>query len=263
MLGEDAQLVEVLPRSHYDEEHLPGAISLPLRKINARSIQLLELERPIVTYCYDYQCDLSSRAAHLLEALGGTNVYDYTASKAAWKACGLPTEGTGVVEKERAAAVSRRIPTSGLSSTVAQLRRVMREEDSRCVITDDADVVMGIVRDTTRGPSRRHAGRRHHGPGTAHGEARRQCPEARRRHGSRPAGIRAGHLPRRPPHRHHRSAGSRARPVTGCCSVSSGDEMGSLAVWTANSSSFSSWPRSTPSSDGAVRALGRCRSPST
>lgn len=99
MLGEGAQVLEVLPRSHYDEEHLSGAISLPLRTIDARSIQSLDLERPIVTYCYDYQCDLSSRAAHLLEALGCTQVYDYVASKAAWKACGLPTEGTAVQEE--------------------------------------------------------------------------------------------------------------------------------------------------------------------
>jgi len=32
---EAAQIVEVLPRAEYDEEHLPGAVSLPLKELNA------------------------------------------------------------------------------------------------------------------------------------------------------------------------------------------------------------------------------------
>ena len=53
LLGEGAQLVEVLPRSDYDQEHLPSAISLPLRRIETEAGQALDPVRPIVVYCWD------------------------------------------------------------------------------------------------------------------------------------------------------------------------------------------------------------------
>lgn len=34
LVAEGAQLVEVLPSPEYEEEHLPGAIHIPLKKIN-------------------------------------------------------------------------------------------------------------------------------------------------------------------------------------------------------------------------------------
>ena len=33
LVAEGAQLVEVLPREEYEEEHLPGATNLPLRPV--------------------------------------------------------------------------------------------------------------------------------------------------------------------------------------------------------------------------------------
>jgi rhodanese-related sulfurtransferase len=50
---EGAQLVEVLPREEYDEEHLPGAISIPLRRIDAEARDRLERSRPVIVYCWD------------------------------------------------------------------------------------------------------------------------------------------------------------------------------------------------------------------
>jgi phage shock protein E len=55
MLAAGAQLVEVLPRREYDEEHLPGAISIPLRELNRATTSQLDKSRPVITYCYDYQ----------------------------------------------------------------------------------------------------------------------------------------------------------------------------------------------------------------
>jgi rhodanese-related sulfurtransferase len=34
---EHAQLVEVLPKDEYDEEHLPGALHLPLKQLDAHA----------------------------------------------------------------------------------------------------------------------------------------------------------------------------------------------------------------------------------
>ena len=43
----------VLPKEEFDEQHLPGAIHLPLRKIDAGVRASLDPERPVVLYCWD------------------------------------------------------------------------------------------------------------------------------------------------------------------------------------------------------------------
>jgi rhodanese-related sulfurtransferase len=53
LLSEGAQLVEVLPREEYEEEHLPGAINLPLRKIESDARTRLDPSRPVIVYCWD------------------------------------------------------------------------------------------------------------------------------------------------------------------------------------------------------------------
>ena len=55
LLEQGAQLVEVLPEEEFEDEHLPGAINLPLKTIDAESAQRLERERAVIVYCYDYQ----------------------------------------------------------------------------------------------------------------------------------------------------------------------------------------------------------------
>ena len=53
LLDDGAQLVEVLPEQEYAEEHLPGAINLPLKQLDARSAAQLEKRRAVVVYCWD------------------------------------------------------------------------------------------------------------------------------------------------------------------------------------------------------------------
>jgi rhodanese-related sulfurtransferase len=48
-----AQLVEVLPSPEYEEDHLPGAIHLPLRQIEARATEVLDRSRAVIVYCWD------------------------------------------------------------------------------------------------------------------------------------------------------------------------------------------------------------------
>ena len=52
---EGAQLVEVLPADSFDDEHLPGALNLPLKTLGAESAASLDPSRPVIVYCYDYQ----------------------------------------------------------------------------------------------------------------------------------------------------------------------------------------------------------------
>jgi rhodanese-related sulfurtransferase len=53
LLSEGAQLVEVLPREEYEEEHLPGAINLPLRRLEKEARLRLDPRRAVIVYCFD------------------------------------------------------------------------------------------------------------------------------------------------------------------------------------------------------------------
>jgi rhodanese-related sulfurtransferase len=54
LLDRGAQLVEVLPREEYEELHLPGALSLPLKELDVgRAGGLLDRSRAVVVYCWD------------------------------------------------------------------------------------------------------------------------------------------------------------------------------------------------------------------
>jgi rhodanese-related sulfurtransferase len=52
---EGAQLVDVLPREEYEEEHLPGAINIPLKELDRETIARLNRDAPVIVYCHDYQ----------------------------------------------------------------------------------------------------------------------------------------------------------------------------------------------------------------
>lgn len=55
LLSEGAQVVEVLPPAEFEDEHLPGAINIPLKELDLARVADLERERPVLVYCYDYQ----------------------------------------------------------------------------------------------------------------------------------------------------------------------------------------------------------------
>jgi rhodanese-related sulfurtransferase len=52
-LDRGAQLVEVLPQEEYAEEHLPGAVNIPLKSMDATSVERLDRRAPVIVYCYD------------------------------------------------------------------------------------------------------------------------------------------------------------------------------------------------------------------
>ena len=53
LLDGSAQLVEVLPRAEYTDEHLPGAVNLPLKELDATTAAQLDPIRPVIVYCWD------------------------------------------------------------------------------------------------------------------------------------------------------------------------------------------------------------------
>ena len=54
LVAAGALLVEVLPAKEYAQEHLPGAISLPLEAFSRESVApILDAGRIVIVYCQD------------------------------------------------------------------------------------------------------------------------------------------------------------------------------------------------------------------
>ena len=53
LIERGVQVVEVLGPEEFEEDHLPGAINIPLRKIETQAGELLDRDRPVLVYCWD------------------------------------------------------------------------------------------------------------------------------------------------------------------------------------------------------------------
>lgn len=54
LIGEGAQLVDVLGRDDFEHSHLPGAINIPLKELTEASAAGLDRGRPVIVYCNDF-----------------------------------------------------------------------------------------------------------------------------------------------------------------------------------------------------------------
>lgn len=83
-------LLEALPPSYFEVEHLPGAQSLPLDDVERLASTLVpDQTAKLVTYCSGPTCPNSKLAAEHLERKGYTNINVYEGGKADWAAAGL------------------------------------------------------------------------------------------------------------------------------------------------------------------------------
>jgi rhodanese-related sulfurtransferase len=55
MVAAGAQLVDVLAAEEYAAEHIVSATNLPLKALNGETASQLDRDRPVITYCHDYQ----------------------------------------------------------------------------------------------------------------------------------------------------------------------------------------------------------------
>lgn len=91
--GKDFKLVDVLSRESFRNEHIKGAISLPVDEIEKGASKLLKKSDLIVTYCASFDCQASTNAAEKLLSLGFKNVLDYKGGLKEYKEGDLPLEG--------------------------------------------------------------------------------------------------------------------------------------------------------------------------
>jgi len=147
LLEEGAQLVEVLPAEEYEEEHLPGAINIPLKELNADSTAKLDKVRAVIVYCWDYLCDMSPRAAARLDSLGFERVYDYAPGKVDYLARGLGREGTKASEQRAVDLLRDDVVRSALADRIEKVRAEV--EASRygfALVVDENEVLLGRLR---------------------------------------------------------------------------------------------------------------------
>jgi len=86
-------IVEALPEMYYRRAHLPGALNIPVERVNELAPHLLPDKRAeIVVYCANLPCPSSGMAARALIALGYSTVREYVEGKQDWIEAGYPTE---------------------------------------------------------------------------------------------------------------------------------------------------------------------------
>jgi rhodanese-related sulfurtransferase len=90
---DDITVLEALPTSYWETEHLPGAIAFPLDDIDGQADRLLpDKAAAIAVYCSNAVCNNSHVVTERLAQLGYTSVFRYTAGKQDWIEAGLPVE---------------------------------------------------------------------------------------------------------------------------------------------------------------------------
>jgi rhodanese-related sulfurtransferase len=141
-----AQLVEVLPPASYKKEHLPHAVNIPLETMNSETTRILRKDQAVIVYCFDFQCDLSARAAWRLESMGFQEVYRYTPGKADWLAVGWESEGTQAKKPRLKQVLLKDTPTCSLRERLEDVKSRRRPNQDLCVVVNDKNIVLGVIR---------------------------------------------------------------------------------------------------------------------
>lgn len=85
-----ATIVEALPGASYAAGHLPGAVNLPLDRVESDAARALpNRDADIVVYCSGPTCNNSHVARRKLASMGYSHVRVFTGGKAAWKDAGF------------------------------------------------------------------------------------------------------------------------------------------------------------------------------
>ena len=90
--GEKIVVIDARSREAYAQEHIPGAISLPHREMNAETTRSFRKDTLYVIYCYGVGCNASTKGALNMSRLGFC-VKELIGGLEWWKRDGYETEG--------------------------------------------------------------------------------------------------------------------------------------------------------------------------
>ena len=82
-------LVNALAREAFDDERIPGSISIPTADAMRTAIDVLAKDQPIVVYCASRSCTASPALAQKLVDLGFTEVADFEGGIEEWERAGF------------------------------------------------------------------------------------------------------------------------------------------------------------------------------
>ncbi|MDY6788374.1 MAG: rhodanese-like domain-containing protein [Candidatus Nanohaloarchaea archaeon] len=91
--GEDFHLVNVLSQDHFEQQHIPKSINIPLDQLEDEAPKKFDKGDEIVVYCASEECQASPKAAKKLSEMGFKKVKDYEGGVKDWKEAGLDMEG--------------------------------------------------------------------------------------------------------------------------------------------------------------------------
>ncbi len=96
MLASDERpvLVNALAREAFDEERIPGSISIPAADALRVAPEILARDQSIVVYCSSRSCTASPTLAQKLVDLGFTEVADFEDGVEGWEHAGYALERT-------------------------------------------------------------------------------------------------------------------------------------------------------------------------
>lgn len=95
-------VIDVLPRSEFEKEHLPKAVNIPVDDDEFEAQvqrRVTSKDEEVVVYCASTACDASVRAASRLEKNGFSHVSDFEGGLREWKSANKPTEGRAAGSK--------------------------------------------------------------------------------------------------------------------------------------------------------------------
>jgi rhodanese-related sulfurtransferase len=85
-------LVNATAREAFEEQRIPGSISIPVAEALRLAPDVLAKDQPIVVYCSSRSCTASPTLAQKLVDLGFSEVADFEGGIAEWEQAGLPIE---------------------------------------------------------------------------------------------------------------------------------------------------------------------------
>ena len=89
--GKKAVIVDVREDSEWSEQHIPGAIHIPLAQLNERLSELKQYkDSPVITQCRSGR--RSAQAFDVLKSAGFSKVYNMDGGIMAWDKAGLKTQ---------------------------------------------------------------------------------------------------------------------------------------------------------------------------
>lgn len=89
-------VIDTRSTQNFAQEHIPGAINIPHRTMNAETTRHLDKTALVVTYCDGIGCNASTKGALNMVKLGFT-VKELIGGIAWWKADGFVTDGEDTI----------------------------------------------------------------------------------------------------------------------------------------------------------------------